>query len=690
MKSFRQYLDEALTSPEPYYLTADTDAPHRVYGAFKVDGNGYIIAMERTKTQGVYYVEMGRTKPEGGKVMWWRFHDQKDIIPAFSTLVAFSDSVIKLLGKDRFKGAAIVMRKSTAQQSIDRASRIAARIINTKFKSTLTMLPVSQEQGTTGTTNSTKLILPGTKFVFVARKGQDYKKIFGNDKEFSTYDFSGGGTLDLNAVSKMQPKKPLKKVVTTKPSSKYTFSEFDVDVPSSLDSETVEKLSNVKIQDAESSETKQMKDSDSYKKDLNFINKTIPVEKSVVSLPGLMSMNGKIYQYGFDKNKLNWNDLKYVVSNLSAPEKDILSAYGLIDIDSPTVKSDWMSIMKKVPQTSQSPEVKSFIKNNPNGNKAAAEPYEPGSSNKATKKVSNVKPTDLISTIPGGSNDVVTPQASSNPWGVTENTNKKVEHLEQTLGYYEQISKMPHYQKLISYTGDGYRGYNNPLRRVVSQLLKGEKIAKQELNTILRSQNKFMQLARMFDKITPLPDAMWVYRGTFIPPDVKEKIEPGYQFVDPAFLSTSVNAETSFGGDRMRIFLPKGSKVLPVLNHSKHKGEREVILPASSVIKVIEVYPSVGSNGRLYMQGVFMGSAFKSITDALKKQLTIAENNMTLSQALQLVRMIEQMNKQNDDNEEDYDPEDKYGGFYDADLADLINDKIKKGDFKVEGPIQEE
>lgn len=678
MKTFKSYLEEALTSPAPYYLTVDTEMPRKIYGAFDIGGGKYSIAMIESSIPGVFYVEMGRTSESGGKVQYWKFHSPKDIIPALSTLINFSDATVKLMGKQKFKGAAIKIRKSVANKSLDRAINIANRIVRTKFKDTLKMLPVSQEG------SETKY---GSKFIFIAGRNQDYKKIFSGDKNFDNYDFSSDMTLDVQGAEKIKPKQPLKKTVSIKPSSKYTFAGLDVDIPSSLDSETVEKLSNVKIQDAESSETKQMKDSDSYKKDLNFIKKIIPVEKSVVSLPGLKSMIDKIYQYGFDKNKLNWNDLKYIVSNLSAPEKDVLSAYGLIDIDSPTVKSDWMTIMKKIPQTYQSPEVKSFIKNNPNGNKAAAEPYEPGSSNKATKKVSNVKPTEFISTIPGASNEPVSVSETGQVWKTKEDVTKKTNHVFYDMGYVNELPKITNFKTMVSYTGSKYSSFNNPLRNTVSKLLKGEKLSKSEMAEIIAGQSKFQKLAKMFEKVKPLPEAIWVYRGTHIPSSVKDKIEPGYQYVDPGFLSTSLNPSISFGYDKMRIFLPKGSKVLPALGHSNHSAEKEVILPPSSVIKVIETETPEDSN-KLFVQGVFMGSAFKSITDALKKQLTIAEENISILQAIQLVRMIEQMQKEEDT--EEYNPEDKYGGEYDFDLADIINQKIKNGEYKIEGPKSED
>ena len=143
----------------------------------------------------------------------------------------------------------------------------------------------------------------------------------------------------------------------------------------------------------------------------------------------------------------------------------------------------------------------------------------------------------------------------------------------------------------------------------------------------------------------------------------------------------SLKSDISFGKDKMRIFLPKGSKVVPILNHSKHSSENEILLPPSSVIKVVETEVV---NDRLGIHGVFMGSAFKSITQMLKKQLTMAEDYDSINQLKGFIAMYEE-----DEKQEKYNPNDKFGGEYDAELADLIRDAIAKGKVKVEAPNEE-
>ena len=77
-----------------------------------------------------------------------------------------------------------------------------------------------------------------------------------------------------------------------------------------------------------------------------------------------------------------------------------------------------------------------------------------------------------------------------------------------------------------------------------------------------------------------------------------------------------------------------------------------------------------------------MGSAWPSISTAIKKQLTESKNYDMYNVIMENITMLE--NKNNDK----YDPEEKFGGEYDAELADLINREIEKGNFEIDKPEQ--
>ena len=193
-------------------------------------------------------------------------------------------------------------------------------------------------------------------------------------------------------------------------------------------------------------------------------------------------------------------------------------------------------------------------------------------------------------------------------------------------------------------------------------------------------------MARIFEKLKPLPESMYVYRSTMVPYEMRKAIVPGYEYVDPAFTSASLRTDVTIGGkDRMRIFLPKGSKIIPILEHSQHGPEQEIILPPTSIIKVVEAEVRKGDDfneERIFFQGVYTGFAYKSIVEKLKKGLTEAVESRRILLSLQ--RMISMSEEKKEDC---YDPEGKFGGTYDWNLATLITKAIEDGDIEIDVPV---
>lgn len=696
MKRFRSYLEESLDSGVPYWLLDESRPPKQFYVAFNVNGGSYVAALVQSKTPGVYYMEMGRTKQEGGKVTWWRFHNEKDIMPALSTLVDFSRDTMLVFGQSKFKGVAIKIRATVAKKSIDRAIRVASRVVKTKFKSHFKLINVNQEG------SESKY---GNKYIFLAGKTQTPEKLFSKEKNFSGYDFSNSNEIDFDALEQIEPQKMIKKTVKTlKPSEKYTFKKFDVDTPDSLDDDQIKKLSNLKSIDP-SAEDKKKKESkyDLFKKELNNlvdlkVGEDGPVNyASILSgIPEFKSMKKSIWEKGFDKDKLNWDNLSYVVKQASPKAKELLNAMGMDTVDEVN-KAKWIQVLQNMNKvdTGKMVDTINFLEKYPEVPSKEEKVKKDTSGKIVTRKVSEINPTELISTVPGSVNSDVNININGDwgksTWGLNEDKGKKVNYIYTDLGYGEELPKLPGYKQMYAYTGSSFSDYNSTLRSVVTKFMKGEKLSAYELDKVLKGTSSIEKLFKMFDKVTPLPEGIWVYRGTGIPKDIKQDLEPGSQFTDPAFMSTSINENISFGDDRLRIFLPKGSKVLPALYNSKHSNEAEIILPPSSIIKVIETtYVEGPYSNTLYIQGIFMGSAHKSIKDVLKKQLTMAEGNITIRQALEMIRMNEMTENQKNKSDQDYNPEDKFGGAYDYNLGELINNQIKSGKLKVDGPVKNE
>ena len=163
-----------------------------------------------------------------------------------------------------------------------------------------------------------------------------------------------------------------------------------------------------------------------------------------------------------------------------------------------------------------------------------------------------------------------------------------------------------------------------------------------------------------------------------MPSEIKDLIEPGYDLIDPAVLSTSIrNDVTVGGGDKLRIFIPKGARIIPIMGDmSHHSSEQEIILPPLSIIKILE---SQRKNNRWFIQGIFMGSAHNSMLETLKNMGKNVQE-VRLRRFKDMILMDEAKNNK----DPKYDAEGKFGGAYDWQTAESLKRMIKSGKLKVE------
>ena len=677
-------LTEALNNPVEYYMTDDTKMPESIFAAFDIDGKHYIMSLVQSDDKGVYMFEVGKTSDSGGKTLWWRFHDKSHMLPVMATAMNFLQASTAWM-QGKVKGIAIHFKMGAAANA-QRAQRIAERIIKRAYVKSFNVIPVSQPP----LTDKDKYYYQKMRYVFIAKKGVSPSTLFGG-KTFKKYDIEGGEA-PIEAVSQLEPKKKKKATNTLKPSKKYSFGQYDVDTP--VDDDLLDKVSNIKKVEASTPSSQAPTAEDPYYEMLMDASGGGTLRKAgmVTALPSLQSMIQNLQSKGFDQSKINWNDLGFVIqSKASAAEKTLLQNANLLP---PASNKDvWIKIMKKVADISDNPSVSSFIKKiassgKDNTNKFLAKYPNGGSQMSPPQNAtpqdniviqSSIKPEDLQGTLPGSGTKV---SVDKNRFVIEgEDPIAKENHLFTNLDYGTKLKSMSGYNNLRSYTGNAYDSYNSTMRQVVGQLLEQQNPNKYTIEQVTKSTSKFAKLSKMFEKVDPLPESLWVYRGTTIPNVLKKDIEPGYQYVDPAFLSTSVSPTIGMGLDKLRIFLPKGSRVLPVLKNSKHSNEKEVLLPPASVIKIIEVQ-KVPNGGKVFLQGVFMGSSWKSISEALKKQLTEAINYGNIKTIMETIRLMEQLDNQK------YDPEEKFGGEYNSELAEMIQQEIDKGNFKIDGPEQ--
>jgi len=686
-------LAEALNNPKEYYMTDDTVLPDKMYGAFSVNDGTYIISLEASKDKGVYLLEVGKTGSKGGKTFWWKFHDGKDILPVLATTMDFLQNAYTML--PMLKGIAVQFGWGASEQ-INKATKLAQKMIKRSFIKTLKIVPVEQPL----VTKDDKWTYQKKRFIFIAGKEMTpaaLSTLFSSGT-FKKYKQSKGA-VSADAIGKLTTKTAKKQTNTIAPSKKYSFGQYDLDVPS--DTELLDKLAAAKVSGKVAKHIEKQVEVD---KELSELSKKVfePEDMSSIgafanvlrTTPEFAKMANALRVNGFDPKKVNFDNLQYVYNKMSTFNKqlvDTMAAGGsLPDANLGNIKGAtgqiWIEILKYMAMPVDANDEKHMmaIIAYRNAKKEAAEVSKTSKLKKKPKL--DIDMTEFKSTMPGtGTNEVKIEgtffvESSEYDIGTIR------QHLQNGLDYYGAIENLPNsvYSTVINYSGSGYSSFNNPLRKIVSKLFRKEPLTQSEIGELTSGTKKIAKLAKIFEKLKPLPESMYVYRSTLVPYEMREAIVPGYEYVDPAFTSASLRTDVTIGGrDRMRIFLPKGSKVIPILEHSQHGSEQEIILPPTSIIKVVEAEErTVDGSSRIFFQGVYTGFAYKSIVEKLKKGLTEAAESRRILLSLQ--RMIDMSEEKKEDG---YDPEGKFGGTYDWNLAALITKAIKDGDIEVDVPV---
>ena len=690
-------LIEALNNPKQYYMTDDTALPGKMYGAFSVNDGTYIISLEASKDKGVYLLEVGKTGSKGGKTFWWKFHDAKDILPVLATTMDFLQNAYTML--PMLKGIAVQFGWGASEQ-INKATKLAQKMIKKSFIKTLKIVPVEQPP----VTKDDKWTYQKKRFIFIAGKEMtpaSLSTLFSSGT-FKKYKQSKG-SVSADAIGKLTTKTAKKNTNTIAPSKKYSFGQYDLDVPS--DTETLDKLAVTKVSGEVEKYIEKQSDADKKIAELRA-DVFEPEDMSSVgafanilrTTPEFAKMANSLRVNGFDIKKVNFNNLQYVYSQMSDLNKqlvDTMAAFGsLPDANLGNIKGAvgqiWIEILKYMAEpsgVSDEKHMKAIIAYRNAKKEAATEISKPSKEVKKKPKL-DIDMTEFKSTMPGSGTSEVKIEGAffveSSEYDIA--TIRQHLQSENGLNYYKEIDNLPKsvYKTAVNYSGAGYSSFNDPLRKIVSKLFRKEPLTKAEIDALTSGTKKIAKMARIFEKLKPLPESMYVYRSTMVPFEMRQAIVPGYEYVDPAFTSASIRTNVTIGGkDRMRIFLPKGSKVIPILEHSQHDSEQEIILPPTSIIKVVEAEErNVDGASRIFFQGVYTGFAYKSIVEKLKKGLTESVESSRILLSLQ--RMISMSEEKKEDG---YDPEGKFGGTYDWNLAALVTKAIKDGEIEVDKPV---
>ena len=696
-------LIEALNNPKEYYITDDSVLPGKLYAAFNINGGTYIISLEASKDKGVYLLEVGKTGSKGGKTFWWKFHDGKDILPVLATTMDFLQNAYTML--PMLKGIAVQFGWGASEQ-INKATKLAQKMIKRSFIKTLKIVPVEQPP----VTKDDKWTYQKKRFIFIAGKEMtpaSLSTLFSSGT-FKKYKQSKGA-VSADAIGKLTTKTAKKQTNTIAPSKKYSFGQYDLDVPS--DTELLDKLAVTKVTGEVEKYIEKQSEVD---KEFSELSKKVfePEDMSSIgafanvlrTTPEFSKMANALRVNGFDPKKVNFDNLQHVYNQMSDLNKqiiDTMAAFGsLPDANLGNIKGAvgqiWIEILKYMAKPSGVNDEKQMVAiiSYRNAKKKAAKKAAtevPKTSEVKKKPKLDIDMTEFKSTMPGTGTSEVKIEGNFFVESSEYDIGAIRQHLQSQSGlnYYNEISNLPPsvYSTVRSYSGTSYESFNNPLRDIVSKLFRKEPLTQSEIDELTNGTQRIAKMARIFEMLKPLPESMYVYRSTLVPYEMRQAIVPGYEYVDPAFTSASLRTDVTIGGkDRMRIFLPKGSKVIPMLEHSQHEPEQEIILPPTSIIKVVEVEVRKGNDfideERIFFQGVYTGFAYKSIVEKLKKGLTEATENRRILLSLQ--RMIDMSEEKKEDG---YDPEGKFGGTYDWNLAALITKAIKDGDIELDVPV---
>lgn len=151
------------------------------------------------------------------------------------------------------------------------------------------------------------------------------------------------------------------------------------------------------------------------------------------------------------------------------------------------------------------------------------------------------------------------------------------------------------YSALYTYTGPDYREINYALRS----------------NTNFRLysyRDSVIEIDKLFDMVPVTTEAQITYRG--VSTNNVSRMEVGKVFQDDGLVSTTIHpgAAADWKGPVLQIYVPPGSKMLPVENVTASSGEWEILLPRGTQYRVIsksELF--IDGTLRTVVRAVFQG-----------------------------------------------------------------------------------
>lgn len=140
---------------------------------------------------------------------------------------------------------------------------------------------------------------------------------------------------------------------------------------------------------------------------------------------------------------------------------------------------------------------------------------------------------------------------------------------------------------LVNYTSTGHDKMNQYLRKLPGY----DKIEP------LSMQNRIKAIDRVFEDAPTTPVALKAFRGVHA--SALRGLQPGDEFQDNGFVSTSLDYDSSFSGAKLEIRVPKGSKAVFVRAISSVGGEQELLLDRGQKFRLLHAEYKTYHDGSL-------------------------------------------------------------------------------------------
>jgi hypothetical protein len=671
MRSFQDHLDttilsESIDSPLEFYMTDDTIMPKQIYASVSVNGSDYGMSLVESTYDKVYVLELYRIV--NVKRRTWSFKTPSDIRPVLSTLLKFVEASYPFI-KNRMSGIIIDIPGKTGSEKYE---KLLSRILRKTYIQTFRVVPVKK------TTDKAQ------NYIFVVKKSVTPESIFKTATFSKHFDFDPK-ELSLpeivtseNLEKMVVPYRTQKVNVTLTPSKRYEFKKLEI--ANTIDSDDIKLIDDVAEKAKKSGGSANVID---LLKPTEVVGEKVE-EKPVMKVSLKYNIGDSISEDNFPialliarynswlfsqriknlnesekktENEPLVKELKSVMKSLFLyylntkmrpfiVETGLVNEKGLVKLNSKT-KQTWEVILNDVWKIMNSDQFQNVsdefeqvykgIRQKTNAGYQQAQepvlqyaktlelPVQLQSTNPAFQKDNDSKWSDgdlgfelsySEDNINAKLDAIKTPKYES--WSDSMRNLRLEFKNDYSLYSNSETDGNPDVRGFIameSYTSNGYTVMNPNLRKSISIKKDQEYKIGNQTKTLIDFYLKYG---------FALEDDVWVYRNASVPG--QEKYEPGDTFIDPAFLSTSIYSKVSFNSKddstRLKIFVPKGTKCLPVLEFSNVKDEHEIILPPFSRIKLTEVYkvkrPYTGSI-KPYLVGVYTGNGLESFYESYKE-----------------------------------------------------------------------